>query len=56
MNTLEALDYLRANSVGGSEWQEAGMWYATCKVLRADRNVHWTTEQLDKLIDEARNN
>lgn len=53
MDTLEAIRYLSANSTCGNEWEEAGMWNATCKVLRADRTKNWSTEELDSLIDEA---
>jgi hypothetical protein len=53
MDQLAAIKYLMANAVGGSEWQEAGMWNAVCRVMNDD---NWTTEELDKLIADAERN
>jgi hypothetical protein len=55
MNQLAAINYLVENGVGGSEWQEAGMWNAVCRVMR-DADKQWTSAELDQLIEDAENN
>jgi len=52
---LAAVKYLVSNGVGSSEWQEAGMWNAVCRVMR-DADNQWETTELDQLIEDAGNN
>jgi hypothetical protein len=54
MDQLAAIKYLMANAVGGSEWQEAGMWNAVCRVMNDDKQ--WTDSELNEMISDAENN
>ena len=58
MNALQAIEYLYIHGVGSSEWQEAGMWHAVCRVIQDKRESKeaWTTEELDELINAAEGN
>lgn len=38
MTRLEAIQYLIQERCNGSEWQEAGMWSATCQVMVAEES------------------
>ena len=55
MDQLAAVKYLVENGVGGSEWEEAGMWNAVCRVMR-DADKQWDKPELDQLIEDAQNN
>jgi hypothetical protein len=61
MSRLECIQYLIDNGVGGSEWQEAGMWNAVQEVMRRDDvffepPAEVTQVWMDDLIERARNN
>lgn len=52
---LAAIEYLYDRAHSGSEWQEAGMWYAVCKVV-AHPGKAFTELELSHLLDDAENN
>lgn len=54
---IVAIRYLVDNGVGGSEWQEAGMWNAVQRVMALEnQDKNWTNEELDQLIADAESN
>ena len=50
MNQLDAINYLIANGAGHSEWAEAAMWSAVCKVMQSETT---SKADLDKMIAQA---
>jgi hypothetical protein len=63
MNRLDCVKYLVHNAARGSEWQEAGMFDAVCRVMNEDEKTFGplglTDEEkiawLEDLIETARN-
>jgi len=60
MTRLEAIQHLIQEACNGSEWQEAGMWAATCEVMAASESQFEGTYDevgawLETLIERARN-
>jgi len=62
MNTIQAIIHLAndPNSVvtGCNEWIQAGLWYATCRILadHAEGKAEWTPEEVDALLRDANDN
>ena len=55
MDAIDAIKYLVANGCNASEWQQAGMWNAVCKLIASERPpiTGWTKTRLDQLIVDA---
>ena len=51
MTKLQAMEYLMEHNVYGNEWQGAGMWEATERVMRSRTPI--TIRWLTKLLKEA---
>ena len=61
MSRLECIQYLIDNGVGGSEWEEAGMWNAVQEVMGASEEAFEAPPVaveawLDTLIERALSN